>query len=122
LPPKQEKVPAAQSAPVRQKNPVNRLLDRVPDAYTSKLDRSAMRTLCSEHFQSNLLSTSMLLRTSPGSARILAHRPARRFSLVSGAFFSRGALIRASAHLLLAKDYRASLLGLVTAFQKPPAH
>lgn len=123
LPSKQEEVTAAQSAPVRQENPVDRLLDCVPDAYTPKLDRSAMRTLRREHAHSSLINPiSMLLRTSPGSARIFGHRPARRFSLVGGALFGSGALIRASAHLLLAKDYRASLLGVVTAFQKPTAH
>jgi hypothetical protein len=123
LPSKQEEMTAAQSAPIRQKNPVDGLLDGVPDAHTSKLDRSAMRTLCREHTHSSLInSISMLLRASPGSARIFAHRPPRRFSLVSGALFSRGALIRASAHQLLAKDYRARLLGVVTAFQQAPAH
>jgi hypothetical protein len=123
LPSKQEKVTAAQSAPVRQQNPVNRLLDGVADAYTSKLDRSAMRTLCRKHAHSSLIKPiSMLLWTSPCGARILARGPARRFSLVSGALFSGGALIRASAHLFLAKDYRVSLLGVVTAFQKSPAH
>jgi hypothetical protein len=122
LPSKQEKVAAAQSAPVRQKNPVDRPLDGVPDAYTSKLDRSAMWTLCREHAHSSLINPiSMLLRTSPCSARIFARRPARSFSFVSGALFSSGALIRASAHLFLAKDYRASL-DVVTAFQKSPAH
>src|SRR6202035_3111757 len=88
LPSKQEKVTAAQSAPVWQKNPVDRLLDCVPDAYTPKLDRSAMRTLCREHAHSCLINPiSMLLGASPRSARILGHRPARRFSLMSGALF-----------------------------------
>jgi len=33
---------------------MDRLLDCVPDAYSSKFDRSAMRTLCREHDSSNL--------------------------------------------------------------------
>ena len=49
LPSEQKKVTSAQSAPVRQKNPMESLLDGVPDAYASNLDRSAMRTLSREH-------------------------------------------------------------------------
>jgi len=72
LPTKQEKVAAAQSAPVRQKNPVDRLLDGVPDAYTSKLDRSAMRTLFREHARSSLINPNLnaaadLARQHPNS-------------------------------------------------------
>jgi len=121
LPSKQEKVAAAQGAPVRQKKPVDGLLDGVPDAYSSKLDRSAMRTFCREH-TNPISSTSILLRAAPGSPRILDNRPARRLSLVSRSLFGGGALIRASAHKLLAKDYCASFLDDITAFQKSPAH
>ena len=45
LPSKQEKVAAAQRTAVRQKDPVQSLLDAVPDTHTSKFDGSAMRTL-----------------------------------------------------------------------------
>src|ERR1700722_682002 len=78
------------------------------------------------HFVENILipiwPASILLRTAPGRPRILDNRPARRLSLVSGSLFSSGALIRASPHKLLAKDYCASLLDDVTAFQQSPTH
>jgi hypothetical protein len=45
LPSKQEKVPAAKRATLGQDNPVKRFLDGVSDAYTSKIDRSAIWTV-----------------------------------------------------------------------------
>ena len=49
LPSKQEKVPAAKRATLGQDNPVKRFLDGVSDAYTSKIDRSAIWTMCWRH-------------------------------------------------------------------------
>lgn len=51
LPSKKEEVAAAESAPVGQKDPVESSLYGVSDAYTSKLDRSAMWTTCREYSQ-----------------------------------------------------------------------
>ena len=48
-PPKQEKVAAAKTAAIGQKDPVKSFLDGVSNAYTSKIDRSAMRTARGEH-------------------------------------------------------------------------
>src|SRR5271166_5255372 len=120
LPSKQEEVTPAESAAVRQKDPVDSLLDGVPHAYPSKLDRLAMRALCGEHKAS--LQPSIQRRTSPRGAWIFHHWPSRRFSLVSGALFSRGALVRTHAHLVLAKDHGRHRFAIVALLQESPAH
>ena len=49
LPPKQEKVAAAESAAVGQNDPAESSFDSISAAYTSKLNRSAMRAVYREH-------------------------------------------------------------------------
>jgi hypothetical protein len=48
-PSKQEEVPPAKRASIRQKEPVEHLFDRVPHAHTSKIYRSAVWTASRKH-------------------------------------------------------------------------
>src|SRR5579864_1914224 len=118
LPPEQEKVASAEGAPIGQKDPVEGLLERVPGAYASELDRSAVRTLRREHGR----AASIRLWSAPGGSRIFSDRTPRRFSLPGRTLFSSGPCVRARLHLRFAKGHGGGLLALVPTLQQCSAH
>ena len=96
-PSKEKKVAAAKRAPVGQEDPAESLLDGVADAYTSKIDRSAMRTTSRKHSVASFLYIQLsqrCWRKGPGQSRMTAwsHLPwHRRRGPRSGRLVSRAA-------------------------------
>lgn len=74
-PSKQKKVAAAKRATVGQEDPAESPLDGVADAYTSKIDRSAMRTVSREHSVASFLYVQLSQpgwRQGPRQSRMTA--------------------------------------------------